>query len=174
MDLLEIMTNRRSIRKYTTELIDEDKLEKILQAGMLSASSRKKRPWEFILVKDKEMLMQMSQCRAGGAKMLEGANCAIVVIADPEVTDVWTEDCSIAMANMHLMASALGVGSCWIQGRLRQAASGSATEEYLRRLLKFPEGFRLEAVLSLGMPGEQPQAHKLEDLPMEKVHREQF
>ena len=48
--------------------------------------------------------------------MLAGADSAVVVIADPEKTDVWTEDCSIAMAYMHLAADSLGLGSCWIQG----------------------------------------------------------
>ena len=127
MDLLEVMKNRRSIRKYTKESIGEEKLLKILQAGMLSASSRNRRPWDFIVVEEKETLEKMSKARAAGAKMLEGAACAIVVTADPEVTDVWTEDCSIALANMHLMASSLGVGSCWIQGRLREAETVSYT-----------------------------------------------
>lgn len=174
MDMLEIMKNRRSIRKYTAEPVEDEKLEKILQAGMLSASSRKTRPWEFVVVKDKEVLKQMAKCRSGGANMLEGAYCAVVVIADTDITDVWTEDCSIAMANMHLMASALGVGSCWIQGRLREAADGTATEDYLRALLNFPENYKLEAVLSIGMPGEWPQTHELEELPTNKVHWEKF
>lgn len=174
MDLLEVMKNRRSIRKYTKESIGEEKLLKILQAGMLSASSRNRRPWDFIVVEEKETLEKMSKARAAGAKMLEGAACAIVVTADPEVTDVWTEDCSIALANMHLMASSLGVGSCWIQGRLREAENGQSTEEYLRSLLRFPENYKLEAILSLGMPAEELTPHRLEELPTEKIHREHF
>ena len=51
MDLLEIMRNRRSVRKYTGERIDDEKIEKVLQAGMLSASSKGRRPWEFIVVR---------------------------------------------------------------------------------------------------------------------------
>lgn len=174
MELLEIMKNRRSIRKYTQEPVSEENLEKILSAAMLSASSRSRRPWEFIVVQERETLDKMAKARIGGAKMLEGAACAIVVIADPQITDVWTEDCSIAMANMHLMASSLGVGSCWIQGRLREAENGQSTEEYLRSLLRFPDTYKLEAILSLGMPAEKAEAHRLEDLPKEKIHREKF
>ena len=81
--------------------------------------------------------------------MLAGAGAAVVVVADEERTDVWIEDCSIVMANMHLMADSLGVGSCWIQGRLREASDGRTTEEYLRQLLGIPENYRLEAMLSL-------------------------
>lgn len=174
MELLEIMKNRRSIRKYTQEPVSEENLEKILFAAMLSASGRGRQPWELIVVQERETLDKMAKARVGAAKMLEGATCAIVVTADPELTDVWTEDCSIAMSNMHLMAASLGVGSCWIQGRLREAENGQSTEEYLRSLLGFPESYKLEAILSLGMPAEKLEAHRIEDLPKEKIHREHF
>ena len=67
-----------------------------------------------------------------------GADAAIVVVADPTLADTWVEDCSIVMANMHLEAAASGVGSCWIQGRLRQAADGRSTHEFVANLLKVP------------------------------------
>lgn len=173
MDLLEVMRRRRSIRKYTGEKIPEEAIGRILKAGLLSPSGRGVRPWEFIVVRDRDMLKEMSECRVGAAKMLEGADCAIVVLGDEEKTDVWVEDCSIAMSNMHLMADSLGVGSCWIQGRLRDAGEGT-TESYLRGRLGFPENFRLEAVLSLGMPAGRPEARGLDELPMEKVHWGKF
>ena len=174
MELLEIMRKRRSVRKYTGEMIPEKDLEKVLQAGLLSPSGRSLRPWEFILVRDKETLRAMSECRAGAAKMLEGVDAAIVVIADAEKQDVWTEDCSIAMSYMHLTASALGLGSCWIQGRLREAADGKSTEQYLRDLLGFPAHCRLEAILSLGVPQEQKEAYSIDSLLTEKIHCEKY
>ena len=103
-----------------------------------------------------------------------------VVIANAEVSDVWIEDSSIAMANMHLMADSLGIGSCWIQGRLRTATStnsGTAsitTEDYVRECLHFPEGYKLEAILSLGMPAEEKTPAELSKLPFEKIHYEKF
>lgn len=174
MELLEVMQRRRSVRLYTKEEVPEEKLNQILQAGLLSASGKGVRPWEFIVVRKKETLKNMAGSRAAGAQMLETADCAIVVLGDEEKTDVWTEDCSIAMANMHLMADYLGVGSCWIQGRNREASDGKRTEAYLRELLDFPENFRLEAILSLGMPRMHPKMRTLEELPMEKIHREVF
>lgn len=174
MELIEIMKHRRSVRKYTGEAISEEKLQLVLQAGLLSASGRARRPWEFIVVRDKKTLNAMSECREGSARMLAGADCAVVVIADTEKTDVWTEDCSIAMSNMHLMADSLGLGSCWIQGRLRTAADGRTTEEYLWELLKFPEGYALQAILSLGIPDGHPEPHSMEELQIEKIHRERF
>ena len=174
MELLKIMAARRSVRKYTGEHIPEDKLTAVLQAGMLSASSKGLRPWEFIVVRDRAMLERMTGFRVGAANMLKGADAAIVVIGDHEKADMWIEDCSIAMANMHLMADSLGLGSCWIQGRGRESAEGGSSEEYLRGLLGFPERFSLEAVLSLGMPDGHPAAHSLEELDMGKVHHEKY
>lgn len=174
MDLLEVMQNRRSVRRYTQERITEEKLEAIVQAGLLSPSSRSLYPWDCIVVRNKETLELLSRCRVGGAaKMLAGADCAIVVIADPNKADTWIEDSSIAMANMHLMADHVGVGSCWIQGRLRSAGEES-TDAYVRRLLNYPESYELEAILSLGMPEAKPQPRPLQDLATERIHQEAF
>lgn len=174
MELLTIMQHRRSVRSYTKESVSTEQMEKILQAGLLSASGRAIRPWEFIVVRDPQMLHKMAGARVSGAQMLKEADAAIVVLGDEEKSDVWTEDCCIAMANMHLMADSLGVGSCWVQGRLRDASDGRTTEAYLRELLGYPEHLRLEAILSLGIPKEHPKAYTLEELHREKVHEGQF
>lgn len=70
MDLLEIMRTRRSIRSYKNESVSEENITKILEAGLLSASGKAIRPWEFIVVEDKDNLQKLSDCRAGGVKML--------------------------------------------------------------------------------------------------------
>ncbi len=174
MNLLETMLNRRSVRNYTGEKVSKEKLDKILQAGLLSASGRNRKPWEFVVVQKKETLEKLSHCRVGAAKMLENAGCAILVFANPEKTDVWVEDCSIAMSNMHLMADYLGLGSCWIQGRLREAENGESTEEFCRRLLNVPEKYQLEAILSVGVLENHPKAYSLEELEMGKIHYETY
>lgn len=173
--LLEIMQKRHSVRKYTGHAVLDEYLKMVLQAGLLSASSRGRRPWELIVVRNKETLKQMSKGRASGsAKMLENAEAAVVVIANEELSDVWIEDCSIVMSNMHLMADSLGLGSCWIQGRLREAKEGETTEEYLREILDFPENYKLEAILSIGMPESHPVKQELDSLHTEKIHYERF
>ena len=171
--MVELLQERRSIRRYTGEAVPEESLKQILQAGLLSPSGHNAKPWEFVVVKDRETLDKLSQCREGSAEMLKGAYCAVVVLGDEEKTDVWTEDCSAAMMNMHLTASSLGVGSCWIQGRLR-TVNGKSTEAVVKEILGFPDHYRLEATLSLGMPAVHPEARKLEDLPMEQIHWEKF
>ncbi len=172
-EMLEIMQNRRSVRKYTDEPVSEESITQIIQAGLLSPTGHGYRPWQLIVVKDREKLLELSKCRAS-AKMLEGAGAAIVVLGDESISDTWIEDCSSVMTNMHLMADSLGVGSCWIQGRLRMKDEAETTEEYVRKLFGFPEHLRLEAILSLGMPDGHPARHELSELMMEKVHFERF
>lgn len=174
MDLLEIMQNRRSVRKYTGEPVSEENLKMILQAGLLSPAGRNIGHREFVVIKDKDMLQKLSVCRTHGSGPLAGADCAIAVFGKKTATDIPVEDCAIAMTQMHLMADALGVGSCWIQGRLREAPDGRMADEYVRELLGVPEEFMLEAILSLGMPDEHPAPHRLEELAYEKIHRENW
>ncbi|MDO5146712.1 MAG: nitroreductase family protein [Eubacteriales bacterium] len=174
MDLMDILLERRSVRNYTEEEISEENLKKIIQAGLTGFSAKNRRPWELIVVRDKETLKKMAAGRKCGTKMLTKASAAIVVVANVEEANVWIEDCSIVMTYMHLMADSLGVGSCWVQGRLRTAPDGSSADDYMRNLLGYPSNYRLEATLALGMPESHPKAHTLEELPMEKVHWEKF
>lgn len=174
MDFLDVLQNRHSVRRYSGEEISQSALLKILQAGLLSPSSRAICPWQLILVQKKDTLYKMSECREGAAKMLVNASAAIVVVTDKTKSDVWVEDCSIVMSNMHLMADSLGLGSCWIQGRMRNAADGQTTEAYLRKLLGYPDEFGLEAILSLGVPATHAPRRELSDLPMSKVHFESY
>ena len=162
------------MRQYTGEPIPKEKLDLILKAGLLAPSGKNKKPWELVVVQDKETLLQLSHCREGSAKMLEQAGCAILVFAAREKTDVWTEDCSIVMSHMHLMAHSLDLGSCWIQGRLRYAEDGQTTTDFCRQLLSVPGTFELEAILSLGIPKERPASHTPDEIPMDKIHYHQF
>ena len=73
------------------------------------------------------------------------------------------------MSNMHLMAHSLGLGSCWVQGRLRQAQNGKTTEEVCRELLFVPEQYALEAILAVGAPAQRPAPHTTGDLFREKL-----
>ncbi len=174
MNLLETLYNRRSVRQYSDADITKEQLDAVLSAGLLAASGKNIKPWELIVVRDREMLKKLAGTRAAGAQMLTGANCAVVVVGDEEKSDVWTEDCSIVMANMHLMADSLGLGSCWIQGRLREAADGRTTESLVQELLGIPANYRLEAILSLGVPVRKPTAHTAAELKLEKIHYEKF
>ncbi len=174
VDVLAALTARRSIRKYSSEPVPQELLDRIVRAGLASASGRCRRPWELIVVRDRDILGKLAACRDSGTAMLAGADAAIVVLGNPEVADTWIEDCSIVMANMHLEASASGVGSCWIQARMRTAADGRSAQDYVSELLGIPEPWQLEAILSLGMPIEPPEHRKFDDALLAKVHEGWF
>ena len=174
MSLLEMMYNRRSVRKYTGEPVSEDDVKKVVSAGLLGATGKNIKPWEFIVVNHKDVLQKLADCRTGSVAMLKSCEAAIVVIADENKTDVWVEDCSVAMANMHLMADSLGLGSCWVQARLREANDGRTAEDFVKDALTIPANYKVEAILTLGQPEGKPAAYTEDDLLFEKVHYNKF
>lgn len=174
VDVLAAMRERRSVRKYSGEPVPDELLDRVVRAGLLSASGRARRPWELVVVRDRTTLGRLAECRDAGAAMLASADAAIAVLGNPEVSDTWIEDCSIAMANMHLEASASGVGSCWIQGRMRTAADGRSIQDFVAELLGVPEPWQLEAILSLGMPEGPVEARPFDEALLAKVHEERF
>ena len=173
-DLLDLMLRRRSIRRYTEGRIPEDTLQRVLQAGLLGPSACNKRNYELLAIRDRETLRSLIGCRASGPAMLKEADALILVLGDPAVSDTWIEDGAIALTQMHLMATALGLGSCWIQGRERLAADGSAATDFLRRRLGWPEGYIVEGMLCLGFPAEEKVPYRPEALPTEKIHLDTF
>lgn len=174
MELFEAMLRRRSVRTYTEEPIDDALLTKILQAGLLAPTSRNKKPCELILVRGRETLALLSKAKAAGSAMLKDAAAAIVVIADSDKSDVWIEDASIALTYLHLAATDLGVGSCWVQCRNRQTAEGSDSEDYVKQLLAIPERYRIVGILSLGIAKEMPEGLPIGEIDREKLHVEQY
>ena len=174
MDMLDTILARRSVRQYTHEPVPEEKLNAILYAGLAAASSKNRRPWELVVVRDRAMLDALGACRPGASSLLGKCTAAVVVCANREAVDVWVEDCGSAMTQMHLMADAIGVGSCWLQVRLRKAEDGRDTADVVRELLGIPAKYGVMAILTLGMPESHPAPKAIDELPLEKIHREHF
>lgn len=173
-DLLQIMLNRRSVRNYSGEEVPEEAVRTILKAGLIAESNKNTRPWEMIVVRDKVKLKTMANCRTKGAELLARADVAIAVFGNPEITDVWVEDCAIVLAHMHLMADAIGIGSCWVQARNRRAVNGQSTDNYLKDLLGTPKHWGAVGILALGMPAMHPSPHTEDDMDWTKVHQEMY
>lgn len=174
MNTLDLILNRRSVRQYTDAPIPQEKLDAILYAGLAAASSKNRRPWEFVVVTARDTLHKLSACRPGAGKLLDACSAAIVVAADAEAVDVWVEDCASAMTQMHLAASMQGVGSCWLQVRCRKADDGRDTADVVREVLGIPAKYGVMAILTLGMPAVTPPPHRIDELLTSKIHRERF
>lgn len=167
--LVELLQGRRSIRQFTDEPVSREDLDVILECMLRAPSSRGLNPWEFVVVDDKELLAELSACKPHGAAFVKNAPLAVVVCADPEKCDVWIEDCSIATLLVHLAAADLGLGSCWVQVRLRENQQVGTAEQYVKEKLNIPENLRVEAIVAIGHAKEQKQGHAKDALLFERV-----
>lgn len=167
--MLELLKQRRSIRKFKTQEIEAEKIIQLLQGALLSPSSKNSIPWEFIVVTDKQLLQQLALAKKTGATFLKNAPLAIVVLADPQVSDVWIEDASIAAIIIQTVAISLSLGSCWVQIRERKHNDTVSAEDYVRGVLNIPERIKVEAIIGIGYPDESKAPHREEDLKYQKV-----
>ena len=166
---LSLVQNRRSIRKYQSKPVESEKIERLVEALLRAPTSRGKNSWEFIIVTDRSLLKKLSEARPYGAAHLKSAALGIVVCGNPQITDVWIEDASIASIFIHLAAASLELGSCWIQIRERNHDDTLTAEAYIARLLDLPDHIRVEAIIAIGYPAESKPPHPKESLPYDKV-----
>ena len=171
---IELLKHRRSCRHFTDETIDKESIDYILKAALMSPSGHRLTPWEFVVVEDKETLKALSVSKAAGATLVEKAAAAIVVIADTTKSDVWIEDCSIASVNMQLAAEDLGLGSCWVQIRLRKDNEGNDANDKVKSLLGIPEQYSVLSIIALGHKEHESQSFDENNLKWNKIHRERF
>ena len=172
--LLELLRKRRSVRQFAEQPVEKEKIDKLIEAALRSPSSRSLNPWHFIVVTDPETIGKLSQAKPHGASFMKNAPLAIVVCADPAQCDVWVEDCSIATLLLHLAATDLGLGSCWIQIRLREHDQQRTADQYIKELLAIPTDMAVEAVVAVGYPKENKKGHPESSLLSERVHLDKF
>jgi len=168
--LLNLLYQRRSIRRYTDRPIEKSKIKALKEAALLSPSSRNLRPWEFVFVEDQVKIDMLSKSKPNGSSFLAHAPLAIVIVGDPTLSDVWVEDCSISAIILQLVAQDLGLGSCWIQIRKRMHNDTTSAEDYIKNLLALHHDKRIEAILSIGYPDETRPCYIKEKLSWEKIY----
>ncbi len=167
---MALIRRRRSIRRYTENKVEDEKIGALIEAALRAPSSRDLRPWEFIVVNDRNSLGKLSRAKPHGSAFLRNTPVAIVVCADPDRSDVWIEDSSIACTLIQLAAESLGLGSCWIQIRERMHDDAKTSEEYVSGVLGIPERMRVEAIISIGYPHEKKPPHSKDDLVYDRVY----
>ncbi len=149
MDALETIRKRRSVRKYTGDPIPRQDLETIVDAGRLAASGSNRQPWEFIVVTNREMIEKLKVA----SLWMEKAGAIIAVVMDPS-SRWWREDGAAAVENMLIASTALGYGSCWLEGYT------VPREEEFKALLGIPKEKRLLTLVPIGFPAEWPTKEK--------------
>lgn len=173
-NLLDLLRTRRSIRNFKETQIDPEIVEQLMQAALMAPSSKRSTPWQFILVDNPEALKSLSECKQSGSQLIAGSSLSVVVVADPDRSDAWIEDASIASIFLQLEAEDLGLGSCWVHVRSRLTAEGEDSETYVRRLLQIPENLRVLNIIAIGVKNEVRKPFDDSHLQWEKVHLNQF
>lgn len=142
MDTYQAILSLRSVRQFDpARPIHDESLQRILQAGRMSGSSKDTQPWWFIVIKERETLAALSKC-GDFAQHLAGADLAIAIVFDPQFYR-GEFDSGRTAQNMMLAAWADGLGSC-IASMHREADT--------RAVLGVPEQYRLQHILSFGYP----------------------
>ena len=167
---LPLIQKRRSIRKFQNKPVETEKLDMLMEAALRAPSSMGNNPWEFIVVREQDMLQKLSKAKPHGATFLRNSPLGIIVCADPGKSSVWVEDASIASIFIHLAAESIGLGSCWIQIRERMHSETKTAEAYISELLGLPANMKVEAIIAAGYPDEKKQPHEKENLEYHKVH----
>lgn len=139
--LLEFIKNRRSVRSFLKTPIAEDAIEMILEAARWTPSASNRQPWEFIVIKDKELLNNVASNTMYG-NFVKRAPLAIAIVGKKSISSNWyVIDTSLVSMNMMLMAWSLGIGTCWI---------GSMDREKAKAILKLNEDDYLLTILPFG------------------------
>jgi nitroreductase len=167
---IETILRRRSIRKYTDQPVEPEKIGLLLQAGMAAPSAMNCKPWEFVVVTDPETLAQFRSRLIFGNR---NAPAAIVVCGNPSLAAnpaarlFWVQDCSAAAENILIGAVGLGLGTVWIG--VHPVANLVKT---VREILSIPKKVTPLCIIYLGYPeAEKPARTQYDE---QRVHRQKY
>ena len=167
---LETILHRRSIRKYTDQPVEPEKLDLLLKAAMAAPSAMNCRPWEFIVVTDPEKLAQFRKRLIFGDR---NAPAAIVVCGNPGLSSnpaanmFWVQDCSAATENILIAAVGLGLGTVWIG--VHPVAGFVRT---VRKIMSIPKKVTPLCIIYVGYPESEKPARTQYD--EQRVHRQKY
>lgn len=157
--MYEDLLTRRSVRKYSDRPVEDEKLDKVLTAGLYAPTGMNNQAPILVAVQDKETRDRLSRMNAAvmGASgdPFYGAPCVIVVLSDPERM-TWVEDGSLVLGNLMNAAHSLGLGSCWIH-RAKECFD-TPEGKALLRAWGVPENYRGVGNCILGYAAEEPEA----------------
>lgn len=161
---------RRGVKKYKDQAIEQEILDTILENALVAPTSISRKLCEFIVITDKEILKQLSECRDHRSQFLADAPAAIVVLSETEVSDVWIEDLTIAAYTIQLTAYDEGLGTCWTQIRNRKRANHESAEDYIKATLNIPDNYEVECIVSLGYSDEEKEPYTRKETDCERIH----
>ena len=158
MDILTPIKERRSVRKFRKESIDQKTIEKILEAGQWAPSGLNNQPWKFLVLSGSEKDSLADFTHYG--HIIKEADHAICIFLDKETMYNYEKDLlaiGACIQNMLLYIHSIGLGACWLGEILNQ-------RDAINKKFKIEENYQLEAVLALGKPLSVPKTSKRKSL----------
>ena len=155
MEVNPVLSNimeRRSIRKYLDKLVEHEKLEMVVKCGINAPSGMNAQPWAVRVVEDQKLIADVNE--AANRSLFYGAPALICVCTPTNGGDL---DAGLLGENMMLAAQSLGLGTCCLGGPVRFLVSNEKCKFFLDRI-DIPTDYRLNYILSIGYPDEQPEA----------------
>lgn len=166
---MNAILNRKSIRKYKDIKVSDDIVEDLLRSGMQAPSAGNGQPWEFVVLRDKEVMKRITEIHPY-SKMLLNADVAIVVCGD-ESKEVfkgyWVQDCSAATENILLAAEDKGLGAVWLGVYPLEDRVAA-----LQKLLNLPESVKPLSIIPVGYPDEEKEA--VDRFNKERIHYDRW
>nr|MDO8086401.1 nitroreductase family protein [Candidatus Sigynarchaeum springense] len=139
MDVMEAILKRRSIRAYLDKPVPAKELENIAIAGLMAPSASNMQPWNFVFVTDPAKRQAIGK---GLQQFIAQAPLIVVGTVDKQVNKNWNVvDCAIALQNMVLYCTSVGLGTCWI---------GAFNKENVRKTCHVPDSHEIIALLAVG------------------------
>jgi len=155
LDVQEAIRKRRSIRKYRSKPIPNEKLQLLLEAARLAPSGGNRQPWRFVVVKKPSTKRALAQA-THGYQFIADAGVIVAALGDPQASPRWFKQ--DPMTAVVLTATSLGLGTCWV---------GGFDEDEVKRVLKIPETLAVVVLLPIGVPDESPPARSRK--PIEEI-----
>ncbi len=146
MNVSDAIRLKRAVRKFLDKPLTDNEVNAILNAGRRSQSSKNNQGWQFIAIRDKSILKELSQCGEWAGHIAGAALCVAILTPDPAEKFQTMFDAGQAAAFMQLAAWEIGIGSC--------PASIYETEK-AHRILGFPAEWHLRIALSFGYAAEE-------------------
>ncbi len=161
MTIIEEIINRRSIREYSSQAIEPEKITRILEAARLAPTARNQQDWKLILVKNTDIKSKLVDLSSPHQQFLKGAQLIIAACAlNPTYImrcghPAFLIDLAIVLEHIALQAVREGLGTCWI---------GSFDENEAKTILGVPQNTRIVELMSLGYPEQIPSARMRKSL----------
>jgi nitroreductase len=164
--------SRRTIRKFKEKKVEKEVVMELMKTALVSPSGRNRKPYEFVVIDDKEIIKKLSVAKESGATFAADAPLMIVILGHENPT--WDDDCAIASTIIQLKAHDLGLGSCWIQTKEKVDSEGNATDENIKKILGAPSELKVHNMMALGYPDEEKPAYTDAEVDMAKLHFNKF